>query len=299
MPDASAPVHFGPFAFDPSTGDLTSDGAQQRLAPQVAAVLDLLIRRPGEVVTRGELRDALWPDTTVEFDQGLNFCIRQLRMALSDDAAQPKYIETLPRRGYRFVGQLVPREVRETTGVVPVLTDPVFAGPPRYSASLAARLTFVVAVVAILATVGFLARRQTRADLGGPSLAVLRFDAVPPDSSLDQYRLNLTEQIVTALSAERTKELAVMGPTFTARFPGMQTEPESLRIALKATHSLSGSLRRTLTGTRVFAQVIRLGDRRHIYAAVLFDSTNSPERMRAIAENISRGVRNVILDNKK
>ena len=75
-------------------------------APQVAAVLDLLVRRPGEVVTRGELRDALWPDTTVEFDQGLNFCIRQLRMALSDDAAQPKYIETLPKRGYRFVGRV-------------------------------------------------------------------------------------------------------------------------------------------------------------------------------------------------
>src|SRR6476661_8471128 len=103
MPDTSAPVRFGPFVFDPSTGELTGGGAPTRLAPQVAAVLDLLIRRPGEVVTRGELRDALWPDTTVEFDQGLNFCIRQLRVALSDDAAQPKYIETLHRRGYRFI----------------------------------------------------------------------------------------------------------------------------------------------------------------------------------------------------
>jgi hypothetical protein len=62
---------------------------------------------------------------------------------------------------------------------------------------------------------------------------------------------------------------------------------------------LSGALRHTPTGTRVFAQVIRLGDRRHIYAAVLFDSTNSPERMRAIAESIGRGVRNAILDSKK
>jgi TolB-like protein len=89
-----------------------------------------------------------------------------------------------------------------------------------------------------------------------------------------------------------------MGPTFTARFPGMQTEPESLRAALHATHSLSGALRQTPAGTRVFAQVIRLGDRRHIYAAILFDSTHSPERMRAIADSIGRGVRNVILDNK-
>jgi DNA-binding winged helix-turn-helix (wHTH) protein len=99
-------VLFGPFVFDPSTGELSGDGVHTRLAPQVAAVLELLIRRPGEVVTRAELREALWPDTTVEFDQGLNFCVRQLRVALSDDAAQPKYIETLPKRGYRFVGQL-------------------------------------------------------------------------------------------------------------------------------------------------------------------------------------------------
>lgn len=296
MPDASAHVRFGPFAFDPSTGELAGNGVQTRLSPQVAAVLDLLVHRPGEVVTRGELREALWPDTTVEFDQGLNFCIRQLRMALSDDAAQPKYIETLPKRGYRFVGRLATLDIGETNGTAPTFGDPVMAGPSRPAMSLAARVAFTAAVVAALATGLLAVRRQTRGGLAAPSIAVLRFDAVPADSSLDQYRLNLTEQIVTALSRERTNEIAVMGPTFTARFPGMQTEPESLRIALKATHSLSGSLRRTPSGTRVFAQVIRLGDRRHIYAAVLFDSTNTPERMSAIADSIGRGVRAVILD---
>jgi DNA-binding winged helix-turn-helix (wHTH) protein/TolB-like protein len=295
MPDASAHVRFGPFAFDASTGDLAGNGVHTRLSPQVAAVLDLLVRRPGEVVTRGELREGLWPDTTVEFDQGLNFCIRQLRMALSDDAAQPKYIETLPKRGYRFVGRLAAPDIGETDGAASTFGDPVMAGPSRPAMSLAARVAFTAAVVAALAT-GFLAlRRQTRGRLAPPSIAVLRFDAVPADSSLDQYRLNLTEQIVTALSRERTNEIAVMGPTFTARFEGMQTEPESLRVALKATHSLSGALRRTPSGTRVFAQVIRLGDRRHIYAAVLFDSTNTPERISAIADSIGRGVRAVIL----
>jgi TolB-like protein len=123
----------------------------------------------------------------------------------------------------------------------------------------------------------------------------LRFDAVPADSTLDQYRLNLTEQIVTALSADRTNRLAVMGPTFTARFPGMQTSADSIRLTLSATHSLSGALRRTPSGTRIFAQVIQLADRRHVYAAVLFDSTGAPERMRAIADSIARAVRNVIL----
>ena len=299
MPDAPALVRFGPFAFDPATGELAGNGVQTRLAPQVAAVLDLLVRRPGEVVTRGELREALWPDTTVEFDQGLNFCIRQLRIALSDDAGQPKYIETLPKRGYRFVGRLGVPDVSETNGAGPMVGEPVLAAASRPGLSLAARVAFIAAVVAALATGVLALRRQGRGSVAAPSIAVLRFDAAPPDSSLDQYRLNLTEQIVTALSRERTNELAVMGPTFTARFPGMQTESESLRVSLKATHSLSGALRRTPTGTRVFAQVIRLGDRRHIYAAVLFDSTNTPERMSAIADSIGRGVKAVILDARK
>jgi DNA-binding winged helix-turn-helix (wHTH) protein/TolB-like protein len=298
MPSSSAQVRFGPFAFDPSTGELTGDGAQTRLAPQVAAVLALLIRRSGEVVTRAALREAVWPDTTVEFDQGLNFCIRQLRIALSDDAAQPKYIETLPKRGYRFIGRIATSGARETPGVAEPREDPVQPVPSRARLSRATRGAATAAVLAALAIVAFVAQRRSTRAADAPSLAVLRFDADPVDSSLDQYRLNLTEQIVTALSAERTNELAVMGPTFTARFPGMQTDPDSLRVALRATHSLSGSLRRTPTGTRVFAQLIRLGDRRHIYAAVLIDSTNTAARMSAIAESIRRGVTHEILGNK-
>ena len=298
MPETSAPVRFGPFVFDPLTGELTGGEAPTRLAPQVAALLDLLIRRPGEVVTRGELRDALWPDTTVEFDQGLNFCVRQLRVALSDDAAQPKYIETLPKRGYRFVGQLASSDLRATNGVAPPPGDGVVAIPLRRHTSMARRLVFVIAVVVALGA-GYVAVARRGNAVSVPAVAVLRFDAEPKDSSLDQYRLNLTEQIVTALSGERTSELAVRGPTFTARFPGMQTESESLRVALGATHSLSGALRHTPTGIRVFAQVIRLGDRRHIYATVLFDSTNTPQRMTEIADSIARGARSQILNVNK
>jgi DNA-binding winged helix-turn-helix (wHTH) protein/TolB-like protein len=289
-------VRFGPFVFDPSTGELSGDGVHTRLAPQVAAVLELLTRRPGEVVTRTELREALWPDTTVEFDQGLNFCVRQLRMALSDDAAQPKYIETLPRRGYRFVGRLAAASGQNGNGVAS--DTPAQLGSGNRSQS--ARFALAIAVVVALVTVGlFLPKLPKLRGAPAPTVAVLRFDAVPADSTLDQYRLNLTEQIVTALSAERTNQLAVMGPTFTARFPGMQTPADSLRLTLGATHSLSGALRRTASGTRIFAQVIRLADRRHVYAAVLFDSTGAPERMRAMADSIARGVRNVILTNAR
>src|SRR5438067_4375666 len=94
---------FAGFAFDAESGDLTRGGTVVRLTPQTAQVLRVFIERPGQVVSRAELRERIWPDTAVEFDQGLNFCIRQLRVALDDDAGRPKYIETLPRRGYRFI----------------------------------------------------------------------------------------------------------------------------------------------------------------------------------------------------
>src|SRR5213075_1857745 len=75
-----------------------------KLAPQPLKVLEILVRRSGEVVTRAEIREHVWcEDTVVDFEQGLNFCIRQIREALGDVADAPRFIETLPRRGYRFL----------------------------------------------------------------------------------------------------------------------------------------------------------------------------------------------------
>src|SRR5579862_4576733 len=103
MPSAPALRHFGDCSFDAASGELKRGDVITRLQPQVAAVLEIFLERAGAVVTRAELQERLWPDTTVEFDDGLNFCIRQLRVALGDDANAPTYIETLPKRGYRFL----------------------------------------------------------------------------------------------------------------------------------------------------------------------------------------------------
>ena len=92
---------FGEFGFDPASGELTkSEGGAgvTRLQPQVAALLTALLEKPGAVVSRAELQARLWPDTTVDFDDGLNFCVRQLRLALGDEAGAPRYVETLARR---------------------------------------------------------------------------------------------------------------------------------------------------------------------------------------------------------
>jgi len=100
----SDPLRFGGFELDPKSGELWKDGEIVKLPPQPFKVLAMLARRNGQVVTRNELREQIWSgDTFVDFDQGLNFCIRRIREALGDDADAPRFVETLPRRGYRFL----------------------------------------------------------------------------------------------------------------------------------------------------------------------------------------------------
>src|SRR4029453_16494928 len=101
-------LRFAAFELHPATGELRRQGEVLKLAPQPFKVLELLVRRGGEVVTRVEIRDHVWNgDTFVDFDQGLNFCIRQIREVLGDTADAPRFIETLPRRGYRFLMPVV------------------------------------------------------------------------------------------------------------------------------------------------------------------------------------------------
>jgi TolB-like protein/Tfp pilus assembly protein PilF len=100
-------LRFDPFELDADTGELRKAGRPVRLPPQPARVLEVLVSNAGRLVTRDELRDRIWSgDTFVDFEQGLNFCIKQIRVALGDDAKAPQYIETLPRRGYRFLAKV-------------------------------------------------------------------------------------------------------------------------------------------------------------------------------------------------
>jgi DNA-binding winged helix-turn-helix (wHTH) protein len=97
-------IRFGAFTLDARSGELRRDGNVVPLPPQPARLLTALARRPGELVTREELRHEVWNDGTfVDFDRGLNFCVLQVRTALGDDAKKPAFIETVPKRGYRFI----------------------------------------------------------------------------------------------------------------------------------------------------------------------------------------------------
>ena len=95
---------FGEFTFDRTSGDLCRRGHSVRLRPQPTAVLEHFLKHPGEVIGRDELYRTVWPEGTyVHFDHGLNSCIKQIRTALADSRVAPRYLETLPRRGYRFI----------------------------------------------------------------------------------------------------------------------------------------------------------------------------------------------------
>ena len=102
-----AVVRFGPFTLDGRSGELRNGPTRLKVPDQSIAILQALLERPGELVTREALRDRLWgPDTFVDFEAGLNAAVRRLREALNDSADVPRYVETLPRRGYRFIGPL-------------------------------------------------------------------------------------------------------------------------------------------------------------------------------------------------
>ena len=123
MRDPAVPprhVSFGPFELDVRSGELRKGSTRLKVPDQSIEILKALIEHPGELVTREQLRERLWPaNTFVDFEHGLNAAIRRLREALGDSADSPAYIETLPRRGYRFIG--------------PVEGAPAFVAVPHYS----------------------------------------------------------------------------------------------------------------------------------------------------------------------
>src|SRR5215813_12829871 len=118
-------ARFDGWVVDFDSGDLSKNGSTHRLQDQPLQILEELVRRPGELVTREQLIARLWPTGVVEFDTGLNSAMRKLRIALRDDAETPRYIETLPRKGYRFIATL-------DTGKAPPPAVPTLPADARY-----------------------------------------------------------------------------------------------------------------------------------------------------------------------
>src|SRR5215467_8161027 len=121
-----ATIRFGDFELSVRSGELLRNGRPVKLQQQPCKVLGILATRSGQLITRDELRQEIWPNGTfVDFEHGINFCIKQIRAALGDDAQSPVYIETLPRRGYRFIA---PVEILNGDSTV-LLVSPAADGP--------------------------------------------------------------------------------------------------------------------------------------------------------------------------
>jgi eukaryotic-like serine/threonine-protein kinase len=163
-------LRFGPFELDTRSGELRRNGTTVRLQPQPFKVLVLLAVRPGQLVTREEIQAEVWPaGTFVDFEQSLNFCIRQIRAALGDNANLPRYIETLPRRGYRWVGGSVervtagaPREWPRPASAEPGPSKPPVRAPASVSTRAGPSWPLVAALAAVAVAALALSWRLSR-----------------------------------------------------------------------------------------------------------------------------------------
>lgn len=247
----------GELEFDAASGQLTTPEEVVRLPRQPAMLLHALVERAGEVVTREEIQELLWPANTVEYDQGINFCIRRLRSALGDSADDPRFIETFPKRGYRFIGPVTIVGAQRKTSTWSRLA---LGGIGMAGAALVVMLVIVF-------------QSSPEAGAAGnafmpPVVAVFPHRNPQAVPVLDTLSLAGAETMTTRLTTEFTGALRVLGPTATIGIAGTDSETGDARRDLAACYTVSGSLRPGATArVVVFTQLIRTADGAHLWAA--------------------------------
>ncbi|PYQ45484.1 MAG: hypothetical protein DMF77_04035 [Acidobacteria bacterium] len=254
---------FGDFEFDPTSGELRKDGLKVRLQEQPFQILTLLLKRPGEVVTREEVRQALWPgDTFVDFDVGLNSAVKRLRDALGDSADSPRFVETLPRRGYRFIAALeAPPGLPPATLEAPPRTVP----PPRSRLRSWGAAAVAVALVAGLIVTGTWPRlRGQLASAPIRSLAVLPFENLTGDSEQDYFVDGMTDAVITDLAQVRA--LRVISRTSVTQYKLAKKALPRIAEELGVDAVVEGTVSRSGDRVRVTAQLIQAATDRHLWA---------------------------------
>jgi DNA-binding winged helix-turn-helix (wHTH) protein/TolB-like protein len=248
-------VRFGLFEFSPATGELSREGTPIRLQPQPARVLALLVERPGELVSREDLRRHVWGNETfVDFERGLNFCIAQIRSALGDSADSPRYVETVPKRGYRFIA---PAAV-DGTG------PPNEARPPknnRRAAGIALAASLVAAVGAFI-----FVRQQVTEPAATVPIAVVPFDNQTGSIAFDAVAEGLADATVAQLAEADRPRLAVVGNAQLLRTARSFRDVKRIGAELNVDYVVLGQVQRDGQGVRVVAHLIRVSDERHVWA---------------------------------
>jgi TolB-like protein/DNA-binding winged helix-turn-helix (wHTH) protein len=273
-------VSFGPFTVDSRSSELKKHGVRVKIQDRPFEILTILLERPGEVVTRDELRNRLWPEGTfVDFDNNISASIGKLRGALSDSAATPRYIETVGR-GYRFIADL--RQVPETfEGPRPMLVPqaggpgtPAQVGAPpmrRKSPPRSRRIWLPAAAVALLTLAGLLVysllwRTRSRPASGKMMLAVLPFSNLTGDATQEYFSDGLTEEMITQLGRLDTQRIGVIARTSVMSYKNTRQPLPRIAQELGVQYVLEGSVRRYAQRIRIAAQLVGAQDQSHLWA---------------------------------
>ena len=285
-----AAVRFGQFAFDAETGALTRNGIPARLRPQPAKVLALLVARAGDVVTRDELRREIWgADTFVDFERGLNFCIAQIRAALGDSAESPRFVETLPKRGYRFIAPVAPAEPAPPP---PAAADPTAQrAAPEATRSLSIRGVAVAVLLLILvgAAVATLARRDAAPAV--VRLAVVPFDNETGDTEFDRIAGGVADATVSRLATpDRMLKVAVIGNAAVLRRPRSFRNLKTIGQELNAEYVVLAQVKSDNQRVRLIAHLIRVSDEAHVWSNTFDRDAFGLDVQAELAEAIAQAV---------
>lgn len=284
-------LRFGQFDFDPREGALWRDGRIVRLQPQPARVLALLTARAGEIVTRDELRREVWGDGTfVDFERGLNFCVAQIRSALGDSAESSRFVETLPKRGYRFIAPVT--ALAAPNGGEPTLEasdQDVQSPPPRpRSSSRGPNLVSAVAIVIAVAAAAWLVRELRHEPI---PIAVVPFDNETGLAAGEDIARGVADATVARLATpERLAQLSVIGNAAVLRRPRAFRDLKAIGDELGARYVVLAQVKRDESRVRLIAHLIRVRDQQHVWANTFDRPAFTLDVQSEIAEAIASAV---------
>ena len=249
-------LRFGEFEFNSETGELWQDGRAIRLQPQPARVLAFLIARPGKLITREALQHHVWGgDTVVDFEQGLNWCIRRLREALHDTPSDSRFIQTVPRRGYRFVAK-----VKE---LAPVESSAVAA--PWWKLRWVPLATCSILLMGILMGISFgvtIGRQQPR----NVTVLVLPFDNLSVEKGGPPYDDIASAELTSGLARHNPTRLSVIDPMTARKFKNTKECIIKIGNQLGADYVLLGDVQQSDDVVKVDAQLFRVSTNRQVWA---------------------------------
>ena len=254
-------VRFGIFQLDLKARELHKAGVKVRLQYQPFRVLAVLVERAGEVVTREELRQEIWPtDVYVAFDQGLNNAVKKVRDALGDSADNPRFIETVARHGYRF---LPPVSTVKTDSSEVSLRQGL---RPMRNWALAGGLIAIALVVALAYWAWRASATRDRPSPEKVVLAVLPFDNLSHDTDQEFFSDGLTEEMIAQLGKLNPQRLRVIARGSVAKYKGSSLAVNQIGRELHAEYLVQGSVRRASDHVRITVQLIQVRDQTDLWA---------------------------------